>query len=524
MADRRRLRPRIDGLSGLGGGVLGVLRRRVSRRTRLFDDPETRPGLVATMLLGVLPGSVLERLEITRRDVGMIARQLAGYSSPTLVKAHPRLPAPRDLGSSPGTASTPRSRSSLNGAARVNGRASPSESYIPPGPDRLQPSSRPAPARARRPSTLPPRVKLDPDAPALETRAGPSPLAVRELVVTKVVRETPDAVSLSIDDPSGRPIDYKLGQFLTLILDVAGQEIRRPYSFSTSPYDGRLPALTIKRIPGGQASTHLVENVRENDTLRAIGPSGAFTATPDPRRRRHLVMLAGGSGITPIMSILRGVLAAEPESRVTLVYGNRSERDIIFRYALDALAFKQGGRLVIDHVLSDPTPGWEGPTGLLDRKTVMARLRTLAVQDDDDTEYYLCGPDPMLEGCRDALDRRNVPSDRIFEERYVKPEVSGGTTPDVADRPVKMKVTRAGAQALVTVAPGQSLLDAGLAAGVDMPFSCTMGGCGACRVKLVAGEVSMAEPNCLRADEREAGYTLACSSYPKGPVAVEVDG
>jgi len=357
-------------------------------------------------------------------------------------------------------------------------------------------------------------------------RQGPSPLDARTLDVVKVVRETPDAVSLTVDDPSGRPIDYRPGQFLTLLLDIDGREVRRPYSFSTSPFDGRLPTLTVKRVPGGVASTHLVEGVQEGDALRAIGPSGAFATDADPQRSRHLVMLAGGSGITPIMSILRAILAAEPRSRVTLVYGNRSERDIIFRYALDALAFRHRDRLVVDHVLSEPTPDWKGPTGLLDRKNVMSRLRTLGVQDDDDTEYYLCGPEPMLEGCREALSRREVPEARIFEERYVKPEVTGAGRPTDAthQRPVKMKVVRGPAQRLITVSPGQSLLEAGVAAGIDMPFSCTMGGCGACKVRLTAGEVTMAEPNCLREDERADGYVLACSSFPKTPVAVEIEG
>ena len=368
---------------------------------------------------------------------------------------------------------------------------------------------------------LVPRARSPRAASAPPTSAA-SRLAPRPMRVTRIVRETPDAVSVFLEDPRGK-LEFLPGEFLTVEVTVDGEKLRRAYSLSTSPLDGEA-SITVKRVEGGRVSGFINDGLKEGDVLHVLGPSGNFTVETTPDARRHLVLLAGGSGITPIMSIARSVLAAEPKSDVTLVYGNRSERDVIFRDALDALAAEHEGRLRLDHVLSDPEGEWKGARGMLDRPTVEARLAALGIEDDSGIEYFLCGPEPMRAAVRETLEARGVPARRIREEIFVRPELqsAGGASP-LPTEAQTVHVRQGAVERTMLVKPGHTVLEAGLDAGVDMPFSCTMGGCAACKVKLVDGDVAMEEPNCLTAEEREQGYILACVSRPTKRCRVEVE-
>jgi ferredoxin-NADP reductase len=370
-------------------------------------------------------------------------------------------------------------------------------------------------ARGRRAPFLVPR-----QAGAAEVAgAVPTPASTRRpLVVGKLVRETDDALSVHLRDTEGRALAFEAGQFLTIELDVEGERLKRAYSISTSPLDGAV-AITVKRIQGGRASSFVNEKLREGDVVHARGPSGTFTVAP-AKGPRHLLMLAGGSGITPIHSIARTVLAREPETRVTLIYGNRSERDIIFRASLEALREVHAGRLTIDHVLGLPPRGFTGGKGLLDRQGIDARLDALGIEIDDATEIFVCGPEPMRRAAREAFAARGVAPARIREEIFVRPELRVSDK-ELPREPVRAKIQRGGVDHGVLVRPGQSILEAATSAGVPLSFSCAMGGCGTCMLRLVDGEVRMEEPNCLTEEERAAGMVLACVSRPLGPVTLE---
>lgn len=345
-------------------------------------------------------------------------------------------------------------------------------------------------------------------------------LATRTLRVVRVSRETPDAISLHLVDPTERRISFIPGQFFTLLVKLpSGEVLRRAYSISNVPdEDGavREARITIKRIAGGVASNHLNDTVIEGATFEVLGPSGNFTTTFEPTRQRHLVLFAGGSGITPLMSIAATVLAREPGSRVSLVYGNRSSSDIIFHDELKALSNTYGDRLVVRHVLTNPALGFSGRTGLLDRACATAELEGLSAADD----YFVCGPEPMMQAVREALEARGVPSSSIREERYSSPQRR--VRPEVPLLPQRMLVRVGGVERTVVAKAGQTLLEAGLDASIAMPFSCSMGGCAACRVKLVQGDVVSEEPNCLSADERRDGFVLACISRPVSACTVEL--
>jgi ring-1,2-phenylacetyl-CoA epoxidase subunit PaaE len=365
---------------------------------------------------------------------------------------------------------------------------------------------RPSPTVARRPRTT-------------TVPTAPTTVATRPLRITRVVRETPDAVSLFLEEADGKALSFVPGQFLTFEVKLEGQTLRRAYSLASAALPGHAPHVTIKRVEGGRVSNHLVDHARVGDVLHALGPSGVFTVTPDPNVERHLLLVAGGSGITPIASIAESVLATEPRSKVTLVFGNRRLDDVIFRARLKTLQARYGERFVVDHVLQDPPAEWGGVRGVLDATTQRERFTALGV-DLTRAEIFVCGPTPMMDAAHEALSALDVDPSRIHEERFTSPEQRKPVALPKGPQPVL--VTLGGTKREVVQREGQTLLEAGLASGLAMPFSCAMGGCAACKVRLVEGDVVQEEPNCLTASERAEGYVLACCSRATGPCAVEV--
>ncbi len=349
-----------------------------------------------------------------------------------------------------------------------------------------------------------------------------APNMARKVKVTKVVRETEAAVSIYVTESNGSAIEFRPGQFLSVDVTVDGERLRRAYSFASPCLPGEPAHITVKRIEHGRVSNQLNDTIREGDVLEVLGPSGNFTVEPRPVNERRLVMIAGGSGITPIMCILETVLRIERGTRVVLVYGNRRWEDVIFAERLAALSEELGERLIVDHVLESPPEGWSGGRGLLSRDVIEARLDALGVRDDSLIRYFVCGPTPMMQAAHEALEARGVGANRIAEERFTRPEdrhAEAGSS-----RTELVVVSKAGRDHGVQVEPGQTVLEAALAAGIDMPFSCAMGGCGACRVRRVEGEIQMEEPNCLSAAERREGYVLTCVSHPLGQIRIEVEG
>jgi ferredoxin-NADP reductase len=355
-------------------------------------------------------------------------------------------------------------------------------------------------------------------APRAESRA-PSALAPRRLTVVRVTRETDDAVTIHLADPAGASFEFAPGQFFTLLVTIDGEKLRRAYSASSSP-GARELALTIKRVAAGRVSNHVNDHACEGMSFEVLGPSGSFVLG-DARGARHVVMIAGGSGITPMMSIARTLLANDADARVSLVYGNRAERDVIFLDALAALASEHADRLAVRHVLSDPPSGWSGGVGLLDRTRCDAELDALG--EDEAAEYFICGPEPMMDAARAALLARGIDSARIHEERFASPHLRTRSLP-LVDEPRTVVVRASDGEHRVVVAPGQTLLEAALDAGAPMPFSCAMGGCGACKVKLVTGDVVMDEPTCLSDEERAEGYVLTCVGRPAADSIVVANG
>jgi ferredoxin-NADP reductase len=370
---------------------------------------------------------------------------------------------------------------------------------------------------------LPPLVTRRPsvEAPPIRARAD-----ARELVVARVISETPSTSTLVLQNPDGAPFAFGPGQFFTVVVELDGEVLRRNYSASNAPDQSELH-LTIKEKAEGKVSP-LLRRMRAGDRVNVLGPFGSFVVAPASSTPRRLVLVAGGAGITPLASIARTVLTREPTAEVALVYGSRNEGEIIFRAELDALALEHPRRFTLLHVLEDAPPGFRGKTGRLDRTTAARALDAVAVAASEDARFFVCGPDAMRDEVLAALASRGVSAAAIAIERFaIGPRPHAATSSAAiasavapGARPVTIRVK--GKDHRTTALPGATVLEAGLAAGAPMPFSCAVGGCGACKVKLVEGLVEVDEPNCLSDQERAAGYVLTCVGRPCGPCMVEV--
>lgn len=358
--------------------------------------------------------------------------------------------------------------------------------------------------------------RIQPSATRAHDLLHPTRMSVRD-----VISETSDAIRIVLARPDGKPITFTPGMFFTVLVNIGGQEHRRAYSIASPVQQPDQVEIVVKRIADGLVSGWLKENLRAGDSLEVLGPSGTFTLIPNAERIRHLLMVGGGSGITPLMSILQSVLIGEPGSRVVLLYGNRALEDIIFKNTIDHLVKSHGDRLTVRYVLESPKKNWKGGRGRLDRQTFSRELDSvLETMPIESIELYQCGPELMMAGVQEEMLSRGLPLERLHKEQFspaAKNVESTSYSVQLFDLRHNDRIWKG------TVQPGETLLEAGLAVGAPMTFSCTLGGCGRCRVKLLDGQVEMPEPNCLLPSERESRYALSCISRPLTPVIFELD-
>lgn len=341
------------------------------------------------------------------------------------------------------------------------------------------------------------------------TRGEAAGSALRPVRVVEIRHETPSVRTVVLADAADEagPFDFRPGQFFTLVTEVAGHPVRRAYSASSVPGAPRLE-LTVKRVPGGRFSTHAHRDLRPGDRLAVRGPSGTFHApaqAPD-----HLVLIAAGSGITPMMSMIRTRLSdPEPTGRIDLLYSSRGPEEIVFGDELTRLEKDRPDRLAVTHVLT-------GRDGRLDAEGVRRWVTGLSLSGD--AHHFVCGPESLMDTVQGVLRSLGVPDGRTHRERF-----SGGTTALTAETPREMRIKEDGNVVGATVVePGQTLLDAGLAAGLPMPYSCTVGSCGECMARVRDGEVTQPEGTCLTPEQRAAGYVLTCVGCPLSAVSLDV--
>jgi 3-ketosteroid 9alpha-monooxygenase subunit B len=323
------------------------------------------------------------------------------------------------------------------------------------------------------------------------------------LRVARIIEETHDARSLvfAIPEHLSAVFGYRAGQFLTLEVPHEGGRLRRCYSLASAPECDREHKVTVKRVVGGRVSNWLHDGVREGDVLSVLPPEGRFVLSPT--HTGELVLFGGGSGITPVISLLKSALATTAR-KIRLVYANRDERSIIFRAELDELAARHPDRVHIVHRLDDRD-------GFLRADDVKASMVHGA-------DYYLCGPGPFMETVEKTLLDAGVALERVHVERFVSPADPKPAAPVqvVGDVPASIHVDLNGAQHEVPYVPGRTLLQVVRDAGLDAPYSCEEGFCGCCAALLLEGKVDMAADDALTAADKARGIVLTCQSRPVG--------
>ncbi len=350
------------------------------------------------------------------------------------------------------------------------------------------------------------------------------------LTVKEVRRETDAATSVAFAVPDDLTETYRFtqGQYLTLRTKVDGQDLRRPYSVCVAPDAGEL-RVCVKKMPGGRFSGFVNDRLKAGDSLEVMPPMGRFHAPLNGSEGKNYLFIAAGSGITPVISNIATILAAEPASLITLIYGNRRQRDIIFQGALADLKDRYLDRLCIFHVLSDEAASAELLSGLLDEAKI-AELAARLVDIDHLDWAFICGPGPVMDGGKLALVAAGLAEERIKIESFGdRPFASAVATPSrspIDAQAAEVEIILRGMHSKIPVPfSGAAILDMAQSAGIDVPFSCKGGVCCTCKAKLLEGEVEMDVVYGLEPDEIAAGYILTCQSHPKtDKLVVDYDG
>jgi len=359
-------------------------------------------------------------------------------------------------------------------------------------------------------------VTSSPDAPTAHRRA-----TIHPLRVSAVEPLTADAVAIAFEVPPELAADYRFvhGQHVSLRCAEVGDDVRRSYSICSPAGSNRL-RVAVKRLPGGVFSAYAHERLRPGDVVEVVTPTGHFNTPLDPMQARSYAMVAAGSGITPILSIIATVLEAEPLSMVTLIYGNRTVAEIMFLEELEDLKNAHPDRFTMYHVLSREEQEVELFSGRIDRDRLRMFLDELLPPESVD-EWFLCGPRAMTDAARGLLVERGVDARHVHAELFhaegMGTAVAAGPAPapSPAGTAAEVTVILDGRRSTFPVEPeGERILDAALRVRADAPYACKGGVCGTCRAKLVSGTVRMDQHYALEDAELDAGFVLACQSHP----------
>ncbi len=338
------------------------------------------------------------------------------------------------------------------------------------------------------------------------------------LTIADIRKETEDTVSISfqISEDLKKEFAFSSGQYLTLRAIVDGEDIRRSYSLSSSPYENEW-RVAIKKIDGGKFSTYANEKLEVGQTLEVMNPTGNFHLNSSPTHKKSYVLIAAGSGITPIISIAKSVLNDEPDSDVTLFYGNKGFASIIFREEIEGLKNKFMNRLRVVHILSRESLGNSIQKGRIDSDKLQ-KLHKAFLENTTIDEVFVCGPEEMIHSVKENFapyvsDAKNIHFELFTTSGSKKDKVeSSEKSPSIASN-VKV-IIDGDTLELAMESNGETILDAAFKAGGDLPFACKGGVCCTCKAKILEGTATMDINYALEPDEVEAGYILTCQAHP----------
>ncbi len=341
-----------------------------------------------------------------------------------------------------------------------------------------------------------------------------TPFKTYQLPIKEVTRETAEAITITFDN-SKENIKYHSGQFITLNLTIDGKKVKRSYSISSSIFTESDINICVKAVEDGLVSNYLNANSKPGDVIEIDEPMGHIKVMPDAKPR-HILLFAAGSGITPLISIAKTILAKEPQSKVDLFYGCRNRDEIIYNKALDSYLAQYSDRFSVDYVLSQPDKYWVGLDGRINEKLAVHFVKRKAALNAKSCEYYICGPTGMMDQVVKALDLLEIPKNQIFKENFHLKEENNIVQQIAAVVSGKSKVKVIDGKKIYEfeVAQNETILSVAQKLGYGLPYSCQAGMCTACMGKCTTGKVRMTEADGLTDTEIKQGYVLTCVGHP----------